>query len=333
MRFDLERRGECGILLTVKTMGGTLQELGERPLISRIRRQAAGADDVVAGIGDDCAVVRPTPDAAEDLVLKSDPVICGHHFLPDAEPRLVGRKALGRVLSDFAAMGATPRWILVDLVAPGDTTVAYIDAAYAGMSALAQEHGCSIIGGDTCRGEALEFHVFGCGSLPRDTARLRSGARPGDTIRVTGRLGGSLISGSHLSFSPRVREGQWLRDWANAMIDISDGLASELWHLAEESRAALVLDPARVPFTAAAAATADPLGHALFDGEDFELLFTLPPDRDATFDAAWRAAFPDLPCTRIGEVVRAGEPEVRLAGGAPIPRGGFDHFASPSEQP
>ena len=115
----------------MQATNGTLSELGERPLISRIRRQTAGGGDVVTGIGDDCAVVRLTPDAAEDLVLKSDPVICGHHFLPDADPRLVGRKALGRVLSDIASMGAAPRWILVDLVAPGDTAVRDIDAAYA----------------------------------------------------------------------------------------------------------------------------------------------------------------------------------------------------------
>ena len=323
--------GRCDILPAVQATNGTLSELGERPLISRIRRQTAGGGDVVTGIGDDCAVVRLTPDAAEDLVLKSDPVICGHHFLPDADPRLVGRKALGRVLSDIASMGAAPRWILVDLVAPGDTAVRDIDAAYAGMSALAREHGCAIIGGDTCRGEILEYHVFGCGTLPRGTARLRSGARPGDALRVTGRLGGSLLSGSHLSFAPRVREGQWLRDWANAMIDISDGLASELWHLARESQAALVLDPGRVPLTSAAAATGDPLRHALFDGEDFELLFTVPPDREPGFDSAWQAAFPELPCTRIGEVVRAGEADVRFADGTPLAQGGFDHFVSPVE--
>ncbi|MGI5869197.1 MAG: thiamine-phosphate kinase [Kiritimatiellia bacterium] len=313
----------------MQSTNATLSELGERRLIARLRRQTADGGDVAVGIGDDCAVVRLSADAAEDLVLKSDPVICGHHFLPDAPPRLIGHKALGRVLSDIASMGAAPRWILVNLVAPGDTPVRVIDEAYAGMSALAREHGCAIIGGDTCRGETFEFHVFGCGTLPRGSARLRSGAKAGDVLRVTGRLGGSLVSGSHLSFAPRVREGQWLRDRANAMIDISDGLASELWHLARESRAALVLDPRRVPFSPAAAGAADPLRHALFDGEDFELLFSVPPDRERDFDAAWQAAFPELPCTRIGEVAGSGEADVRLANGAPLPEGGFDHFISP----
>ena len=305
----------------------TLSSIGELPLIARIRGRLAPCQDVVTGVGDDCAVVRLTPDAEEDIVLKSDPVICGHHFLQDASPELVGHKALGRVLSDIASMGAQPRWILVDLVAPEDTSVDYIDAAYSGMMALAKEHGCAIIGGDTCKGEILELHVFGCGTLPRGTARLRSGAKCGDVIRVTGRLGGSLISGSHLAFCPRVREGAWLRGRVNAMIDISDGLASELWHIADESGAHLVLNPESVPFSEASMGTENPLAHALYDGEDFELLFTLSESEDKKFDADWRLAFPDLPCTRIGQVVSQGAARVSFQNGTALARGGFDHFA------
>lgn len=305
----------------------TLSSIGELPLIARIRRRLSPCQDVVTGIGDDCAVVRLTPDAEEDIVLKSDPVICGRHFLKDAPPELVGHKALGRVLSDIASMGAQPRWILVDLVAPEDTSVDYIDATYSGMMSLAKEHGCAIIGGDTCKGEMLELHVFGCGTLPHGTARLRSGAKSGDVIRVTGRLGGSLISGSHLAFCPRVREGAWLRGRVNAMIDISDGLASELWHLADESRAHLVLNPMSVPFSDASMGTGSPLSHALYDGEDFELLFTLSESEDVKFDAAWQLAFPDLPCTRIGQVISHDVAEVTFLDGTALARGGFDHFA------
>ena len=311
----------------------TLSDLGEIPLISRIRGRLSVCSDVVTGVGDDCAVVRLTEEADEDLVLKSDPVIRGHHFLPDADPQLVGHKALGRVLSDIASMGARPRWILVDLVAPGDTPVDYIDGVYTGMSALAQKHGCAIIGGDTCKGESLELHVFGCGTLPRGTARLRSGAKPGDIIRVTGKLGGSLLSGSHLSFEPRVREGSWLRSHVNAMIDISDGLASELWHLADESAAHLILDPSTVPFSEAARGTDDPLAHALHDGEDFELLFTLSESEDLSFDSRWQEAFPNLPCTRIGRVASHGTASVTTPDGTSIPRSGFDHFSSPLVSP
>ncbi len=304
----------------------TLSNIGELPLISRIRGRLSSCDDVVTGIGDDCAVVRLTEDAEEDIVLKSDPVISGHHFLPDTPPEQVGHKALGRVLSDIASMGAQPRWILVDLVAPGETELDYIDSVYSGMATLAKQHGCAIIGGDTSKGESFELHVFGCGTLPRNTARLRSGATPGDSIRVTGRLGGSFISGSHLSFTPRVREGLWLRGRVNAMIDISDGLASELWHIADESCAHLVLDGSSVPLSTAAACTDKPLAHALYDGEDFELLFTVPASEEAAFDARWHSAFPDLPCTRIGQVKSLGCAEVNFSEGGAVPRGGFDHF-------
>ncbi len=288
--------------------------------------------DVVVGIGDDCAVVRLSDDAGEDLVLKSDPVIAGRHFLADAPAACVGHKALGRVLSDIAAMGARPRWILVDLVAPGDTTLDYIDGVYRGFSTLATRHGCAVVGGDTAQGPVFELHVFGCGSLPRGTARLRSGARPGDRLWVTGTLGGSLLSGSHLTFEPRVREGEWLRSRVNAMIDISDGLASELWHLAGESRVRLVLDPDAVPLSPAAAAQADPLRHALSDGEDFELLFSVPADQSPAFQSDWQAAFPRLRCTPIGTVEHAETASVVFTDKTPVARKGFDHFTADSDE-
>lgn len=310
----------------MKQQSQTLSDVGELPLISRIRGSLFSSPDVVTGIGDDCAVVRLTDDADEDLVLKSDPVIAGRHFLADADPHQVGHKALGRVLSDIASMGAQPRWILVDLVAPGETGVDYIDSVYAGMIALSKQHGCAIIGGDTSKGETFELHIFGCGTLPRNSARLRSGAISGDAIYVTGRLGGSLMSGSHLSFTPRVREGIWLRGRVNAMIDISDGLASELWHIADESGAHLVLDAESIPISDVVSTTEKPLANALYDGEDFELLFTVPASQEATFDAEWQAAFPDLPCTRIGHVESLGCAKVTFTEGNAVPRRGFDHF-------
>lgn len=304
----------------------TLSQFGELPLIARIRSLTTTSPDVVVGIGDDCAVVRLNDNASEDLVLKSDPVIAGRHFLADTPPEHVGHKAIGRVLSDIAAMGARPRWILVNLVAPGETPLTYIDAVYKGLTTLAERHGCVVVGGDTSKGETFELHIFGCGSVPRGTARLRSGARPGDFLRVTGRLGGSLNSGSHLTFEPRVHEGEWLRERVNAMIDISDGLASELWHLANESQARLILDASAVPLSDAAKVTKAPLMQALTDGEDFELLFSLSPEAEATFDAEWQAAFPKLPCTRIGSVEASQKPEVRFLDGTPVPHRGFDHF-------
>ncbi len=303
-----------------------LSLVGERPLIELLRQSAGSCPDVVVGIGDDCAVVRISPEAAEDIVLKSDPIIMGRHFLGDAPPELVGRKAVGRALSDIASMGAKPRWILVDLVAPGDTQLEYITAVFKGMNSVAAEFGCAIVGGDTCRSGELHLHVFCCGTLPRGSARLRSGAREGDVIRVTGELGGSLASGKHLSFSPRMAEGQWLRDRVNSMIDISDGLSSELWHIARESKASLVLSADAVPLSATAATDESPLDRALYDGEDFELLFTLPAEKDSEFETEWRRRFPDLKCTRIGEVVSNGIAGVVFTNGERVPERGYDHF-------
>lgn len=315
----------------VNFTNSTLGAIGERALIARLRQIPQFVPtDVTTSIGDDCAVVHPFPNAPEDFVLKSDPILCGSHFLPSTPAQEVGHKALGRVLSDLASMGATPRWFLVDLVAPSDTPVDYIQSLYQSMSSLAASFQSAIIGGDTCRGNVLELHVFGCGSLPHGTARLRSTAQPTDSLWVTGRLGGSLLSGSHLTFAPRVQEGIWLRQHAHAMIDISDGLASELWHLAEESHVQIQLDTAAIPFSAAAAATADPLHHALFDGEDFELLFSLPAALQDTFAIQWQAVFPDLACTPIGWVSQNGTPAVQTTCGRPVPHGGFDHFTSPS---
>jgi thiamine-monophosphate kinase len=258
---------------------------------------------VIAGIGDDCAVVRTGRRDPYDLLLKSDPVIEGVHFLPSTPGGAIGHKALGRVFSDLAAMGGEPLWVLVDLVAPPTASVSRIEAIYQGMARLARRYGAAIVGGDTSRGPALEVHVFAVGRLPRGTALLRSGARPGEALYVTGSLGGSGL-GRHLRFEPRLREGQWLRDAAGvtAMMDVSDGLATDLRRLAAASGTGVVLDLGCVPVAAAARRLRDQrsaLEHALADGEDFELLFTVPSRKVRAVESAWANAF-RLPCTRIG---------------------------------
>ncbi len=310
----------------------TVGELGELALIERLRVLLPGGGDVVVGPGDDCAVVRPDPAAVEDWVLKSDPVIAGRHFDMAAEPRLIGHKAIGRVLSDLASMGAVPRWGLVDLVLTPEIPVTMLDDIYDGMVALAARHGLMIVGGDTSQGSELALHVFAVGSLPRGSARLRSGARPGDLIYVTGRLGGSL-AGRHLCFEPRVTEGQWLRNWVNSMIDISDGLASELWHLAVAGGVAIEIDAAAVPLAAAAGERG--IAAALDDGEDFELLFSLSPEKAEEFEVAWQRQFPTLECSRIGIVTNAvsgGQVSIRYEAGGSVrtlPRRGYEHLRGP----
>ena len=279
----------------------TLREIGELAAIERIAKRLPSRRDVVLGVGDDCAVVRPYADSAEDLVLTSDPVIEGTHFETGTPAAGVGHKALARVLSDLAAMGAEPRWGLLDIAAPADTAVQVLDDLYGGAMKLAAQHEFAIVGGDMAEGPALEIHAFGLGSVPKGKALLRSGARPGDVLFVTGELGGGIM-GRHLAIEPRIKEGAWLREWATAMIDVSDGLASDVRHMTTQSRTGCDLNASAIPVSPAAEGMDDsrsPLEHALHDGEDFELLFTIPEGREDAFVAAWQKVF-CLPCTRIG---------------------------------
>ncbi|HEY8241525.1 MAG TPA: thiamine-phosphate kinase, partial [Kiritimatiellia bacterium] len=268
----------------------TLGDIGEQALIKRLARRLPSPRGVAVGIGDDCAVVR-VPGSAHDLVYTTDAVIEGTHFLKGTAPEKIGHKAVGRVLSDLAAMGSEPLYILINLVATRRTPLACVEEIYRGAARLCARHGAAIIGGDTSTGPVLELHVFGVGRVPRNRAVLRSGARAGDVIYVTGRLGGS-IHGKHLTFDPRVREGQWLRNWATAMIDISDGLATDLRHITEASGVGAEILPARIPL----AKNAKNLQSALSDGEDFELLFTVSQKKAAAFERAWHKSF-RLLCT------------------------------------
>ena len=306
-------------------------DAGEREIIRRLAALLPTATPGVVGVGDDCAVVPPPP-PGHRLVLKSDPVIEGRHFLSGESPRRVGHKALGRVLSDFAAMGATPQWALVNLVARPDVPVADLEDIYRGMVDLATRHGVLLVGGDVSSGETLHLHVFGAGSAPDGGVLLRGGARAGDLLYVTGELGGSL-SGRHLDFEPRLAEGQWLarRGGVTSMCDVSDGVATDARHLADASGLGVEIQAGLVPISAAARASAGgtPLEHALGDGEDFELLFTVSPSAAATLDADWAAAFP-LPLTRIGVMTAAPglvlvSPDGRLSD---CTAGGFEHFRS-----
>lgn len=311
--------------------GPSLAAIGEQAAIRRIVRRLPARADIAVGAGDDCAVVRPAARAErEDWLLKSDPVIEGIHFAAGTPAAAVGHKAVGRVLSDLAAMGGTPRWGLLDLVAPPALPARELDALYRGALRLAQRHGLAIAGGDLARGRQLEIHAFAVGTVPRGAAVLRSGARTGDAVFVTGTLGGSLRR-KHLRFEPRVLEGQWLRDWATSMIDVSDGLATDLRHLMESGGVGAMLTEQAIPVAADARRMPDrrsPLDHALRDGEDFELLFTVPAHRVQAFLRDWETAF-RLRCTLIGRITEfSGRLEIADAAGRArvLTGGGYEHF-------
>ena len=281
----------------------TLKDIGELVAIERVIKYLPKRADIVQGAGDDCAIIKPYADSPHDWLFTSDAVIQNIHFTRETSPAAIGHKAVGRVLSDLAAMGGDPRWALIDIVAPSETPVATLDALYQGAVKLSDHYNLAIVGGDMAQAAALEMHVFAVGCVPTGSALLRSNASPGDLLFVTGSLGGSIME-KHLSFEPRVNEGIWLRDWATALIDITDGLATDLGHLTTMSKTGARLNITEIPLSHAALNMDDkisPLDHALYDGEDFELLFTLPSKKEKAFLAAWRDSVP-LPCSLIGRM-------------------------------
>jgi len=301
-----------------------LHEIGEHEAIRRLTASLALHPDLVVGAGDDCAVCRlsGTP---YDQVFTSDPVIEEVHFKSDDEPRRIGHKALGRALSDLAAMGAEPQWVLVNVVAPSVYNVDRLEQVYEGIRALADRFGATVIGGDLAEGPVFELHVFATGTLPEGSALLRSGAVPGDAIYVTGPLGCSL-EGRHLDFIPRVAEGVFLREteWVHAMMDISDGLATDLRHLMKRSEVGAVLKENLIPRNGS-------LQQALFDGEDFELLFCVPESRTDELEAAWLDRF-GTGLFRMGRItdqqeclsLEAADGSVSL-----LEKKAFEHFRNP----
>ena len=312
----------------------TLRDIGENDLLRSILPQLPQRPDTLVGPGDDCAVVR-VPGAPDDWLFTTDPVIERRHFLPETPARRVGRKAIARAVSDIAAMGGTPLWILVDLVAPAATPLARIRGLYDGMIAAARKWNLGILGGDTAEGDTLELHITGVGRLPRGTAVLRSGARAGDLVYVTGALGGAYLPGSrhHLLFEPRLEAGRFLaaKKFATAMMDLSDGLAADLPRLLDASNRGVRLDAAAIPLSRAARQAPHPLHHALCDGEDFELLFTVAAKTQVRFESAWRKKFPGLPATCIGKILAdPRERRIHLPNGAvaPFRPGGYQHFQS-----
>lgn len=276
-----------------------LSEIGEHEAIRRLTAQLGSHPLLRTGTGDDCAVTE-FPDTGTDQVFTTDPVIEGVHFQPFEKPKRIGHKAAGRVLSDIAAMGAQPQWLLVNVVAPPEQDIRVLEKIYTGMKALCDRFGAVLIGGDLTRGPCLELHVFGTGVLPSGTALLRSGAKTGDSIFVTGALGNS-IEGKHLDFTPRIDEGIFLRETGlvNAMIDISDGLATDLRHILKQSGVAALLEAEQIPKTGT-------LDQALYDGEDFELLFTAATDNAETLRSQWLERF-ETGLSLIGTITTGAE--------------------------
>ena len=310
--------------------------MDELELIQRLTKNLPANESVVTGAGDDCAVLDIGL-ADEQLLFKTDAVVEGIHFTKDAAPEKVGHKALARCLSDIAAMAGKPTAALVTLALPPKYDAAYVEQIYAGMRALAERWQVAIAGGETTTnpGQIL-INVALIGVVPRNRAVLRSGSKAGDALFITGELGGSL-AGKHLEFEPRLAEAQWLAEHfpIHAMIDISDGFAGDLRHLMHTASLGAEILSRAIPISRAAKSQAHaessakpPLLAALTDGEDFELLFTLPSKEAVPLLDAWKKQFPKLKLTCIGKMTA--EPGLKIRdkdGVRQLTLKGYTHFS------
>ncbi|MGQ0635510.1 MAG: tRNA (adenosine(37)-N6)-threonylcarbamoyltransferase complex ATPase subunit type 1 TsaE [Planctomycetaceae bacterium] len=296
--------------------------------IAWIRSQIAANRRVLVGPGDDAALVRLPPPG--DCLVTVDMLMEGVDFtIPSATPQQVGRKALAVNLSDIAAMAGRPRACVISVALPRAGGFELGCGLFEGLRPLADEFDVAIVGGDTNTWDGpLVVSITVLGEPTGSGPVLRSGAQPGDWIMATGSFGGSL-AGKHLDFSPRVREALALHQAAalHALIDVSDGLAADLGHILDESRVGAILYEPAIPVSAAALAARDgrpPLDHALADGEDFELVFTV-----SSADGARLLAAPpfETPLSHIGEITADArrllkKPDGRLV---PLPEAGWKH--------
>jgi thiamine-monophosphate kinase len=339
-----------------QTHFGTERGRGELALLDEIRRRAvrAALGGVSLGIGDDCALLAPR--RGEELAVTTDLSIAGRHFRLDwHQPEAVGHRALARGLSDLAAMGARPVAAFLSLGLPRELTTAsarrpaWVQRFLDGLMALAELHKTPLAGGDLAESPVAVADIILVGAVPRGRALLRSGAKPGDLLYVTGALGGAAaglarlaelaspgganppripkrleaLLAPHLYPQPRIPQGLRLqrRGLASAALDVSDGLSTDLSHLCKESKVAAEVDAALVPLGLGANLT-----QALNGGEDYELLFTAP----AT--ARMPRSIAGVKITRIGRIVkpRAGHASITLLtqqGPKPLEARGWEHFS------
>ncbi|HUD84397.1 MAG TPA: thiamine-phosphate kinase [Candidatus Saccharimonadales bacterium] len=310
--------------------------MNEFDLIARITGSLPSNSSVVVGAGDDCAVLE-SGQPGRYLLFKTDAVVQGVHFTPEATPEQIGHKALGRCLSDIAAMAGKPTAALVTIALPKDFKTEFVERIYAGINRLAQRHGVAIVGGETTSNpERLLISIALLGEVQASRCILRSGAKDGDALFVTGDLGGSR-SGKHLDFEPRLEEAQWLAGHfpVHAMIDLSDGLAGDLRHILRRSGVGAELLERAIPISRAARLQAraespakPPLLAALTDGEDFELLFAAPGQRAVPLLDAWKRQFPTVRLSCIGRITAARGLKLRdKTGIRSLEAHGYVHFA------
>jgi thiamine-monophosphate kinase len=320
--------------------------LSEAKLIERIRRSSRSGRAVALGIGDDCAVLCVS--ARHEVLVTTDLSIEGTHFRRDWHPaRSVGHRCLTRGLSDIAAMGGEPRAAFLSLALPGELEQEWVDEFLAGLQALARRFKVVLAGGDVAQAPLIAADIVVTGEVPAGTALLRSGARPGDSICVSGEVGrsaavlqalrgGQKISAgdrearAHFFPEPRIEVGRYLRrhKLATAAIDISDGLSTDLAHICEASSVGAVLHEHSIPrsvWPAESGYQSSALHLALHGGDDYELLFTARPA------AKIPARIGNTNVRRIGEIINDRARRIFLMDShgqrKPLTPGGWQHFA------
>src|SRR5438270_1810699 len=277
-----------------------LRQLGEDRLLEQLLPSLPISQGSVLAAGDDCALVK-LAGGRKLLVLKTDCVVEKIHFQSTSDPVSVGWKAMMRPLSDFAAVSGVPQFALITLIVPAQRSSDWVRKVYRGLNRAAARFDVSIVGGETSntRGPAI-ISVSVSGFVEKNRFVSRKGGKGGDDLFVTGRLGGSL-RGKHLRFVPRIRESRWLTQnfRVHAMMDLSDGLGADLPRLARASKLAFKIGEKKLPLTPGAK-----IDNAISDGEDYELLFAIPPRDRPRLERAWRREFPKLLLTRIGALTQ-----------------------------
>ena len=316
-----------------------LKDIGEFGLIKRIAEAERIFDkEVIVGIGDDAAVIKYKE--GRYLLLTTDMLIENIHFDKKATPFQIGYKSLAVNISDIAAMGGIPKYALVGLGLKKETSVKFVDEIYRGIRSLAKKFKVKILGGDTVASSKMVINITLSGEVEKKYLTLRNGAKIGDKIYVTGALGGSIL-GKHLSFIPRVKEARYLVKnlHPTSMIDISDGLLSDLKRVCEASKVGAKIYQEKIPLSKGVISLAkkkkeDPYQLALTGGEDFELLFTLShhpplyplPSREGKAEEGF--ILPSkVHITQIGQITKRGivllDEKNKIIHLSKI---GFDHF-------
>jgi thiamine-monophosphate kinase len=297
-----------------------MRDIGEDRLIEQLLPRRSLKKAVAIGPGDDCALVK-VHDHGKLLVLKTDCVVEEVHFFRGTNALHVGWKAMMRPLSDFAAASAVPQFALITLIVPKETEVTWVKELYRGLRRAAKRFEVSIVGGETSSTPGpIAISTTAVGFVERGRAVSRRGGKAGDDLFVTGRLGGASTQ-KHLRFIPRIVESRWLtKNFSiHAMMDLSDGLGTDLPRLARASKVGFKIDTEELPVTRGANIDA-----AISEGEDYELLFAISPRDRLRLQQSWAKKFPNLPLTRIGSLSQISTRNSQL-----LP-GGYIHFQQSS---